>query len=109
MEITTREFKRCVVLEPSGRIDSATAPQLAEVIDELIDAGQCSFVLDMGNVDFISSAGLRVLIDTQKRCRIRGGLILAKVPEPIHEAFDLAGLVAIFNFEDDLLAAVGSF
>jgi anti-sigma B factor antagonist len=109
MEITTREFKRCVVVEPSGRIDSATSPQLAEVLDELIGAGECNLVFDMSNVDFISSAGLRVLIDTQKRCRNRGGVILAQVPEPIYEAFDLAGLVAIFSFNDDLLAAVGSF
>jgi anti-sigma B factor antagonist len=109
MEIATKEFKRCVVVEPSGRIDSATAPELAEVLNELINAGQCNLVLDVSHVDFISSAGLRVLIDTQKRCHNRGGLILAQVPEPIFEAFDLAGLVAIFNFDDDLLAAVGSF
>jgi anti-sigma B factor antagonist len=109
MEIATKEFKRCVVVEPSGRIDSATAPQLAEVLDELMDAGQRNLVLDMSDVEFISSAGLRVLIDTQKKSRIRGGLILAEVPEPIREAFDLAGLVPIFSFHDDLLAAVGSF
>jgi anti-sigma B factor antagonist len=111
MEIATREFKRCSVVGPSGRIDSTTAPQLAAILDEFIGEGQYNLVLDMSDVNFISSAGLRVLIDTQKKCQrlTRGALVLAEVPEPIYEAFDLAGLVALFEFYDDVLAAVGSF
>lgn len=111
MEIATREFKRCTVIDVSGRIDSATAPQLAAVIDDLTDEGQCNLVLDMSDVDFISSAGLRVLIDTQKTCQRlnRGELVLADVPEPIYGAFDLAGFVALFDFYDDVVEAVGSF
>lgn len=111
METTTREFKRCVVVEASGRIDSATAPELAAVFDELTDQGKYNLVFDMSDVDFISSAGLRVLIDTQKTCQRmnRGKLVLTNVPEPIYEAFDLAGFVALFNFYDDQVEAVGSF
>jgi anti-sigma B factor antagonist len=111
MEIATREFNRCTVVEPSGRIDSATAPQLAAVLNEYIDEGQYNLVLDMSDVDFISSAGLRVLIDTQKKCQrlSRGELVLADVPEHIHEAFDLAGFLPLFEFYDEVLAAVGSF
>jgi anti-sigma B factor antagonist len=111
MEIATKEFKRCVVVEPSGRIDSATAPQLAGVLNDYMDEGQFNFVLNMGDVDFISSAGLRVLIDTQKKCQRlnRGELVLADVPEQIYEAFDLAGLLTLFELYDEVLAAVGSF
>ncbi len=111
MEIATRAFKRCAVIEVSGRIDSATAPELAEVLGELADEGQCSLVVDMRDVDFISSAGLRVLIDIQKRCqrRSRGRLVLAEVPTPIYEAFDLAGFVPLFDFYDEQVEAVGSF
>jgi anti-sigma B factor antagonist len=111
MEIATKEFKRCAVIEVSGRIDSATAPQLAGVLDDLTDQGQCNLVLDMGDVDFVSSAGLRVLINTQKTCQRlnRGKVVLAKVPEPIYEAFDLAGFVPLFDFYDQVIDAVGSF
>ena len=111
METTIREFKRCAVVEASGRIDSSTAPKLAKVFDELTGKGECNLVLDMGDVDFISSAGLRVLIDTQKTCHRmnRGRLVLANVPEPIYEAFDLAGFVALFDFYDEQVEAVGSF
>jgi anti-sigma B factor antagonist len=111
MEIATREFKRCTVVEVSGRIDSATAPELAETFQDLQADGQCNLVLDMSDVDFISSAGLRVLIDTQKRCQRqnRGKLVLAEVPEHIYEAFDLAGFDALFSFYDEEIEAVGSF
>lgn len=111
METTTREFKRCTVVEASGRIDSATAPELAAVLNEIMDDRQYNLVLDMSDVDFISSAGLRVLIDTQKTCQRlnRGRLVLANVPEPIYEAFDLAGFVPLFDFYDDQVEAVGSF
>jgi anti-sigma B factor antagonist len=111
MEIATREFKRCTVVEVSGRIDSATAPELAEVLKGLTDEGQYKLVLDMGDADFISSAGLRVLIDTQKTCQRmnRGSLVLSDVPEPIYEAFDLAGFVPLFDFYDEQVEAVGSF
>lgn len=111
MEIATREFKRCTVIEVSGRIDSATAPELAAVLSEITDEGEYNLVLDMSDVDFISSAGLRVLIDTQKTCQRmnRGRLVLADVPEPIYEAFDLAGFVALFDFYEGQLEAVGSF
>lgn len=111
MEIATREFKRCAVIEVSDRIDSATAPQLAAVLNDYTDKGQYNLVLDMSDVDFISSAGLRVLIDTQKTCERlnRGRVVLADVPEPICEAFDLAGFVALFDFYDEVVEAVGTF
>lgn len=111
MEIATREFKHCALVEVSGRIDSATSPQLAEVLDELTEGGQYNIVLDLSDVDFVSSAGLRVLIDTQKRCKRlnRGEVVLADVPEQIYEAFDLAGFVPLFRFFDETVEAVGSF
>lgn len=111
MEITTRELKRCAVVEVSGRIDSGTAPELDAALKNLTNTGHYNLVLNMKDVDFISSAGLRVLIDTQKTSQRlnRGRLVLAEVPEPIFEAFDLAGFVALFDFYDEQFEAVGSF
>lgn len=111
MDLSTKEYKRCAVVEVSGRIDSATAPELAEAFNELTSEGQYNLVLDMDDVEFISSAGLRVLIDVQKTCQRlnRGKLVLTEVPEQICEAFDLAGFVALFDFYDEQIDAVGSF
>ena len=69
MEVSTKEFKRCDLVKAVGRIDSQTAPQLAAAFKVITDAGRYRIVFDMGDVGFITSAGLRVMIDTQKTCK----------------------------------------
>ena len=111
MEVNVKEFKRCARIKVTGRIDSSTAPRLAQAFESLNEAGQFKIVLDMSGVDFISSAGLRVLISAQKTCKRwnRGELVLASVPEKIHDVFDLAGFLPLFRFFDEVVDAVGSF
>ncbi len=111
MEVTTTTFKHCDLVKPIGRIDSYTAPKLQEAIEDVMKNGRHKIVLDMSGVDYMSSAGLRVLISTQKTCKRynRGEVILAEVPRRILEALDLAGFVPLFKFFDDSTAAVGSF
>jgi anti-sigma B factor antagonist len=111
MEVTTKQLKRCDLVEATGRIDSDTAPQLGEAFDAINEEGRFRIVFDLRGVDFISSAGLRVLINTQKTCKRwnRGELVLANVPQRVHEALDLAGFVPLFKLFDDVIEAVGSF
>jgi anti-sigma B factor antagonist len=65
----------------------------------------------MESLDFISSAGLRVMINTQKSCKRynRGEVVLAVVPSNIYSALDLAGFTTLFRIYDDVLTAVGNF
>ncbi len=111
MEISTVEYKRCDVVKVTGRIDSASAPQLHEEFNKLLEANHFHIVFNMVDVSFISSAGLRVLISTQKNCKRfnRGELVLANVPENISAALDLAGFTALFKIFDSEVAAVGNF
>jgi len=111
MDVTTEQYKHCDLVKVSGRVDSYTAPRLAEVIDEITNDGRFKLVLDMDGVDYMSSAGLRVMISTQKACKRynRGEVILAAVPRRIYEALDLAGFVPLFKFFDDSTSAVGYF
>ncbi|NBD35670.1 MAG: anti-sigma factor antagonist [Chloroflexi bacterium] len=111
MDYTLEEFKHCDLLSVSGRIDSQTAPELAEALDDILDQGRYNIVLDLNDVLFISSAGLRVLINTQKQCKRlnRGEVVLARVPERIYEAMDLAGFIPLFEIFDDKVHAVGYF
>jgi anti-sigma B factor antagonist len=110
MEITTTSYKHCELVKVSGRIDSATAPQLAKTLDEITDSGKFKIVLDLADVEFMSSAGLRVLIGTQKNCKRynRGEVVLSAVPKRIYDALELAGFVPLFKFYDNVLDAVGS-
>lgn len=111
MDVTHTQFKHCDLVKATGRVDSATAPQLAETFNEITAAGRYKIVLDMESLDFISSAGLRVLINTQKSCKRynRGEIVLAIVPSNIYAALDLAGFTSLFRIYDDVLTAVGNF
>jgi anti-sigma B factor antagonist len=110
MEITNTAYKHTDLVKVTGRIDSATAPQLAKALDEVTESGRFKIVLDLEEVDFMSSAGLRVLIGTQKTCKRynRGEIVLAAVPKRIYDALELAGFVPLFKFYDNVLDAVGS-
>ena len=111
MEVRGERFRRCDLVTVVGRIDSQTAPQLTEGFDAITGDGRFRIVFDMSGVEFISSAGLRVLIDVQKTCKhlSRGELVLSQVPKRIYEALDLVGFVPLFRFFDDNVQAVGSF
>ena len=111
MEITNREFKHCDLVEIKGRLDSSNAPQLNDLFNEIMEKGRYKLVLDLSQLDFISSAGLRVLVNTQKACRRynRGEVVLANVPSNIYASLDLVGFTALFKIFDDVLTAVGNF
>ena len=111
MNIATTELKRCVLINVDGRIDSSTAPQLQAAINEIIDEGNFKLVLDMAGVEFISSAGLWVLVNVQKKCKRfnRGEIVLADVSKRIHSALDLAGFIPYFKIFEDSTMAVGHF
>ncbi len=111
MEINSTRFKHSDLVKVDGRIDSATAPKLADALNAIIEEGRYKIVIDMSEVDFISSAGLRVLVNSQKTCRRynRGEIVLTNVPTNIFSALDLAGFTTLFKIFDDNLTAVGSF
>jgi anti-sigma B factor antagonist len=111
MDVTTQQFKRCDVVKASGRVDHATAPQLEAAFNEILEAGRFTIVFDMSDVDFISSVGLRALINARKRCRRynRGDLVLASAPPNVDQSLELAGFHTLFAVYETTLEAVGSF
>jgi anti-sigma B factor antagonist len=110
MEITHSPYKHCDLVKVKGRIDSYTAPQLAETFNKITDEGRYKIVLDMSGLEFMSSAGLRAMINTQKVCKRynRGELSLVSIPDNIRSALDLAGFIPLFTIFDDVLTAIGN-
>jgi anti-sigma B factor antagonist len=110
MELSTTAYKRCELVKAIGRIDSNTAPNLEQAFNEIIENGKSGIVFDMAEVDFISSRGLWVLLETQKACKKeKGQLVLVNVSEDMQQSLDLAGVKHFIEIYDDLTAAVGSF
>ena len=111
MEITTQEFKHCDMIKIKGRVDSATAPQMAQALESASKAGKYKLVVDMGELEYMSSAGFRALLAAQRESKKfnRGEVVLASVPDRIREALELAGFTELFKTFDDDLTAVGHF
>ncbi|MBM4464403.1 MAG: STAS domain-containing protein [Chloroflexi bacterium] len=111
MEITTRQLKRVDVVTVSGRVDSAAAPRLEEALKAIVDANRFRICLDLKDLEYISSAGIKVLISFLKTCKRwnRGDLRLANMSPYITEVFDLAGLTSLFQLYPSIVDAVGSF
>ena len=111
MEISTTHYKRCDVVKAVGRIDSYTAPDLEEVLKKVLDEGKYKIVLDMEEVDFMSSKGWWVLIETQKACKRynRGELVLTGVQERIRDSLNLVGMGGYFQIYDDAVSGVAHF
>jgi anti-sigma B factor antagonist len=110
MEITSKQFKHCDLLAVKGRVDSSTSPKLGEALDAILNEARFKIVIDMTGLEYMSSAGFRVLISAQRNCRRynRGEVVLASVPANIHSALELAGFTALFKVFPDVTAAVGN-
>lgn len=111
MEIKTTPMKHCTLVQVIGKLDSSTAPALTAELKKIMDKGNYRLVLDMSKLEFISSAGLWVLVNTQKACKRfnRGELVLAEVPSKIYSALELAGFHSYYHIYKTTAEAVGSF
>ena len=111
MEITTQEFKHCDLITIKGRVDSSTAPQVAQALEAANESGKYKLVVDISALEYMSSAGFRALLGAQRNSKKynRGEVVLVNVPDRIREALDLAGFTELFKTFDDTLAAVGHF
>lgn len=93
---TTENGNAAFALE--GRLDTVTAPELEKEIKSSLD-GVTSLVFDFGKLEYISSAGLRVLLSAQKIMNKQGEMKITNVDEPIMEIFDVTGFSDILNIE----------
>jgi len=110
LKINVETLKRVDLIAANGRIDSNSAPQFDQVLKEIMGAGRHNLVLDLSNVNYMSSAGLRSLVAALRECKKkRGDVRLSSPSERVSEVLELAGLDSLFQVFDDTTAAVGSF
>ena len=88
--------KVCYALE--GRLDTTTAPELERELKNDLD-GATRLTLDFSKLDYISSAGLRVLLSAHKAMSRKGGMTVTNVNEMVREVFEVTGFSDILNIE----------
>ena len=87
-----------LTLALEGRLDTVTSPELDKVLDENLDGAE-SIVLDFAGLDYISSAGLRVLLSAHKAMAGKGGMKVVNVKDIVKEVFDVTGFADILDIE----------
>ena len=97
MTIDRRQDGDRLTIALTGRLDTATAPQLEKELKDL--SGVSGVTLDFSALEYISSAGLRVLLGTHKALCGKGGLKIVHVNELVQEVFDVTGFAEILDVE----------
>lgn len=97
------------VLLLRGRMDSTTSPEAEGQLNRLIGEGAQHIVIDFSDLEYISSAGLRVLLAAQKRMKQTGGTVLLVALRPeIRKVFDIAGFNRLFSISPSIEEALGT-
>jgi len=112
MNVRETENNNTAILALEGRLDSTTSEAFEQQLMGKIDAGSNKMVIDLSSLDYISSAGLRVLLMAAKRLKTEGGAFaLCRLKEPIRQVFEISGFLSILTVVDsidDAIAAIAS-
>lgn len=109
MNIKEETVNGATVLKTEGRIDSGNAAEFEARLVQAVGGGKSRVVVDMAQLNYISSAGLRSLLVAAKKARPAGGRIALSAMAPhIREVFDLSGFSSLFEIHSDAAAAVAA-
>lgn len=98
LDIATKKDDSKAVVSLVGRLDTVTAPELEKELDQLYpDISE--LVLDMDQSDYVSSAGLRVILKAQKTMNQKGSMVLTHVQDSIMEIFEITGFIDFLTIE----------
>lgn len=98
MEIKQNKDGQKLTIALEGRLDTVTAPELEKVVNENLD-GIIDLVFDFDKLDYVSSAGLRVLLSCQKTMQKQGKMKLVNVCNEVNEVFELTAFNKILTIE----------
>lgn len=97
MDIVETRSPEAVTLALNGRLDNATSPGFEERVLRMIGAGDVRLIIDLAQLDYISSVGLRVFMMAAKRVKPLGGkIVLCALQPTVKQVFDIAGFSTIF-------------
>jgi stage II sporulation protein AA (anti-sigma F factor antagonist) len=110
MEIRVAKDVEATTVALRGRLDAATSKPTEERLLELIEAGEHRIVMDLAELDYISSVGLRVLILVAKRLKqVQGRVVVCSLQAPIKQVFDIAGFTTLFALYESREQALAGF
>ena len=108
MDITIKTVEKITVVDLTGDIDGKTAPQVQEQVLPLLQPG-CKVVLNIAGVEYMSSAGLRLMLTTHRQASSNNGkVVLVGVSNEIQETMSATGFLRFFTLADTVKAGVAA-
>ena len=98
LKVTVSNNGKEYTFNVEGRLDTNTSPDLEAKINEVADDAE-KFIFDLGKLEYISSAGLRVLLGAAQIMEEKGGVDVINVTQAVREVFDLTGFNRVFNLK----------
>jgi len=109
VEFTHENAGDVVVAKLAGRLDSSSAPTAEEELTRLIGSGAPRLAIDLSNLEYISSAGLRVLLLIARKVQqAHGRLALCGLSPGVRDVFSISGFDTIFTIKDDRRSAIAA-
>jgi anti-anti-sigma factor len=109
MRIVEEPHGRVLVVTATGRLDGHTSGAFAEKIEPLITGSQPRLLLDCSGIDFVSSAGLRVVLSLVKKVKAAGGIFaLCGVQAPVLEVLDISGFTTMIDVHPGRVAGLAA-
>ncbi len=106
MEISSKKVGNVLILGIKGRLDALTSTDLENEMCKQIEAGETKIVFDLGDLEYISSAGLRAILFCAKKLKETDGTIaFANIAGMISEVFEISGFGTMFNIYSSALTA----
>ena len=110
MEISSRDAGEVQVVEFEGNLDTNTSPNAQKHLKELVGGGNSKILVNFEKLNYISSAGLRVLLATAKQLRANGGdLRLCGLNQNVQEVFEISGFNSILSVHTSESEALDGF
>ena len=99
MELKKNQSGDSLTIDVIGRLDAATAPQLEKELNSSLE-GIKNLILNFGQLEYVASAGLRVLLVAQKRMNKQGSMAIKNVSDEVKEVLDMTGFINFLHIED---------
>ena len=107
MEIIQKEENGIVFVTIKGRLDADSALEAEKTVDNALDGNVDRMLFDLGALDYLSSAGLRVLLSAAKEIKRRDGkIVLCSLTEFVKEIFEVSGFESLIPIEDSVESGV---
>ncbi len=103
--ITVEKEANCSIVHVSGKIDATTSDDLEDSLMELLEQEEKNIILDLKDTNYISSAGLRVLVVVTKQVYDSGHFCICNASDNVLEIIEMAGFNVFMNIYDDLTTA----